>query len=95
MDAGMKKTALRMIPYGLYILTAKTGDDRVAASTVNWVTQTSFDPPLIVVVVKVDSSAHDTINETGAYMFFKPLGKESYSELVKPLHRFLGRLRHS
>ena len=46
MDAGMKKTALRMIPYGLYILTAKTGDNRVAASTVNWVTQTSREGEL-------------------------------------------------
>lgn len=61
-------------------------------STVNWVTQTSFDPPLIV---KVDSLAHDTINETGAYTLFTPLEKESHSELVKPLHRFLGIPRHS
>ena len=28
MDADMKETAFRMIPYGLYILTAKTGDGR-------------------------------------------------------------------
>jgi hypothetical protein len=38
MDANVKKTALRMIPYGLYVLTAKGKDDAVAAATVNWVT---------------------------------------------------------
>ena len=42
MDANAKKTALRMIPYGLYVLTAEDGDGTVAAATVNWVTQASF-----------------------------------------------------
>lgn len=41
MDADAKKTALRMIPYGLYVLTGEAGDGRVAAATVNWVTQAS------------------------------------------------------
>ena len=44
MNPDDKKTALRMIPYGLYVLTAKH-DDNTAAATVHWVTQTSFDPP--------------------------------------------------
>ena len=35
MDANAKKTALRMIPYGLYVLTAEAPDARVCASTVN------------------------------------------------------------
>ena len=42
----MKKTVLRMIPYGLYVLTAASGDEKFGAGTVNWVTQTSFDTPL-------------------------------------------------
>jgi flavin reductase (DIM6/NTAB) family NADH-FMN oxidoreductase RutF len=46
MDADAKKTALRMIPYGIYVLTVSDGGDGMAAATVNWVTQTSFDPPL-------------------------------------------------
>ena len=56
MDANAKKTALRMIPYGLYVLTAEAPDGRVCASTVNWVTQTAFEPPLLVVGVKADSA---------------------------------------
>ena len=45
MDADAKKTALRMIPYGLYVLTAENNGE-IAAATVNWVTQCSFQPPL-------------------------------------------------
>jgi len=68
MDANAKKTALRMIPYGLYVLTAadKSGG-RVAAATVNWVTQVAFEPPLVVVGVKTDSHAHPLIKETKAF----------------------------
>ena len=90
MDANAKKTALRMIPYGLYVLTAQGKDGRVAAATVNWVTQTAFVPPLLVVGVKADSGAHSLIKESKAFAlnilgkdhkdvaftFFKPLERE-------------------
>ena len=66
MDEAAKKTALRMIPYGIYILTAKSGND-VAAATVNWVTQTSFEPPLIVVAIKSDSGAYALIKKTQVF----------------------------
>jgi flavin reductase (DIM6/NTAB) family NADH-FMN oxidoreductase RutF len=89
MDANAKKTALRMIPYGLYVLTAQKGDE-VAAATVNWVTQASFEPPLVVVGVKADSHAHSLIKDTkafalnilgkgqnaAAFTFFKPAEKK-------------------
>ena len=90
MDADAKKTALRMIPYGIYVLTAEGKDGKVAASTVNWVTQTAFAPPLVVVGVKADSGAHAIIKESKvfalnmlgkdqkgqAFTFFKPLERE-------------------
>ena len=86
MDADKKKMALRMIPYGIYVLTAKAGDGDVSAATVNWVTQTSFDPPLVAVGVKADSGAYETLKKAGsfalnflgkgqqgaAFTFFKP-----------------------
>ena len=37
MDSDLKKTALRMIPYGLYVMTTETEDGRVSTATVNWV----------------------------------------------------------
>ena len=93
MDALAKKNALRMIPYGLYVLTGESKDGRVAASTVNWVTQASFEPPLVAVGVKADSGAHEvikqarafTLNVLGkgqqalAFAFFKSLEREGNS----------------
>ena len=86
MDQDAKKTALRMIPYGIYVLTADDGAGNVAAATVNWVTQTAFAPPLVVVGVKTDSGAYAVIKAAGkfalnmlgkdgkglAFTFFKP-----------------------
>ena len=67
MDEQAKKTALRMIPYGLYVLTSEAKDGRVVASTVNWVTQTSFAPPLVAVGVKADSAAHEVIKQSRVF----------------------------
>ncbi len=92
MDAQAKKTVLRMIPYGLYVLTAESKGN-VAASTVNWVTQASFEPPLVAVGVKAGSGAHALIKESKtfalnvlgkgqndmAFSFFKPLEREGDS----------------
>ena len=86
MNQDAKKTALRMIPYGIYVLTADDGKGGVAAAMVNWVTQTAFAPPLVVVGIKTDSGAYSivkstqnfTLNMLGkahkglAFTFFKP-----------------------
>jgi flavin reductase (DIM6/NTAB) family NADH-FMN oxidoreductase RutF len=66
MDPQAKKVALRAINYGLYVLTAIEGD-QVGAAGVNWLTQASFDPPLIAVAVKADSDSHAIIERTGAF----------------------------
>lgn len=93
MDADKKKTVLRMVPYGLYILTSEAKDGKVAAACINWVTQASFNPPLLVVGVKTDSLAHAVIKETGvfalnvlgknqgevAFTFFKSLERDGMS----------------
>ena len=55
MNSDHKKTVLRMIPYGIYVLTSDDGKGNISAATVNWVTQTAFAPPLVVVGVKTDS----------------------------------------
>jgi len=89
MDQDQKKTALRMIPYGLYVLTAEASDGRVSAATVNWVTQASFEPPLVAVGVKVDSHGHELIKETGSFAL-NVLGKGQQDEafgFFKPAER--------
>jgi len=73
-DPEAKKTALRMIPYGLYVLTTGSQGGPSAAATVNWVTQASFEPPLVAVGVKADSSGHQIIKDTQAFVL-NVLGK--------------------
>lgn len=74
MDEQAKKTALRMIPYGIYVMTAKTADGGIAAATVNWVTQTAFNPPLIAVGVKADSGTYAAV-KTSKQFVLNVLGK--------------------
>jgi flavin reductase (DIM6/NTAB) family NADH-FMN oxidoreductase RutF len=78
MDTNVKKTALRMIPYGLYVLTSESEAGAIAAATVTWVTQASFEPPLVVVAVKADSYIHGVIKEAKAFAL-NVLGKGQQS----------------
>ena len=63
MDEKAKKQALLMIPYGLFVLGAAHGGTATAA-TVNWVTQASFNPPLVVVGIKKDSGSHAMVKDS-------------------------------
>jgi flavin reductase (DIM6/NTAB) family NADH-FMN oxidoreductase RutF len=74
-DDDAKKTVLRMIPYGIYVLTASTEDGDVAAATVNWVTQASFSPPLVVVGVKAETHSHAVVAASGSFVL-NVLGKD-------------------
>ena len=78
MDANAKKITLRMIPYGIYVLTADDGKGNIAAATVNWVTQTAFAPPLVVVGVKTDSGAYQVIKVARSFAL-NMLGKDQKS----------------
>jgi flavin reductase (DIM6/NTAB) family NADH-FMN oxidoreductase RutF len=66
MDEKAKKQALLMIPYGLFVLGAADGGKQTAA-TINWATQASFDPPLVVIGLKKDSSSHAMVKESKAF----------------------------
>ena len=78
MNTDSKKTVLRMIPYGIYVLTADDAKGNVAAATVNWVTQTAFAPPLVIVGVKADSGTYKTVKAAQAFAL-NMLGKEHKS----------------
>src|SRR5215468_11162471 len=78
MNADAKKSVLRMIPYGIYVLTADDGKGNIAAATVNWVTQSAFAPPLVVLVVKADSGTYKTVKAAQAFAL-NMLGKEHQS----------------
>lgn len=66
MDVIAKKKALRMLSYGAYVVTAVAGGE-VAAGTVSWLSQASFEPPLIMAGVKADSRLHARIESSGAF----------------------------
>ena len=67
MDKKFRKEALRMFSYGVYILTSKFGDNYCAA-TVTWVSQASFEPPLISVCIKRDSASYAVVKERGEFL---------------------------
>jgi flavin reductase (DIM6/NTAB) family NADH-FMN oxidoreductase RutF len=101
MDADVKKTVLRMIPYGIYVLTAEDDAGNVGAATVNFVTQSSFDPPLVVLGVKADSgplhvmkaSGHFALNMLGkgqqemAFTFFRPAEHDGHTINGEPYQK--------
>jgi flavin reductase (DIM6/NTAB) family NADH-FMN oxidoreductase RutF len=60
LEEGPKKTALRMIPYGLFVMAARNGDE-IATATINWISQCSFHPPLVMIGVKADTHIHAVI----------------------------------
>jgi len=62
MDDDKRKEVLRMISYGVYVLTSKNGDD-YGSATVTWVSQASFDPPMISVCLKKNSGAYLVVKE--------------------------------
>ncbi len=58
-----KKTLLRKIPHGLFICGVCEGEE-VNGFTASWVTQGSFEPPLVVMAVRADGSSHGIIQRT-------------------------------
>lgn len=62
MNEAAKKTVLRHFPYGLYVVTVSHGDDD-HGMTANWVTQASFEPPMIAVAVENTSKTIGMIRD--------------------------------
>ncbi len=88
--------ALKKITYGFYILTSKKSgnelstrqDDYIAAGLVNWVSQGSFDPPLVTVAVQRQSNLHETIEKSRVFAI-NIIGKnerEMLSSFAKKSH---------
>jgi flavin reductase (DIM6/NTAB) family NADH-FMN oxidoreductase RutF len=60
LDPGAKKVVLRQFTYGLYAVTAAHDGER-GVFTANWLSQVSFDPPLVTLSVENDSATLDLI----------------------------------
>lgn len=66
-----RKKALRFFQYGMFILTAKAQHgfegSPYAASTVTWVSQASFEPPLIMLGLRKDSWTNEAVRQTSFF----------------------------
>ncbi len=85
MDPAAKKHALRLVPYGLYLAGSRHADGHTAVSLVSWFTQTSFDPPLVVLGMHKDGEAFKGVKETGV-LALSLLGS-TQKDLVKPFFK--------
>lgn len=66
MDETQRKKALRMVPYGLYLMGVRQGDT-LNAFVASWVTQVSFKPPMLVVGVKRDAHSNAMVHDARVF----------------------------
>lgn len=66
MDVNAKKSALRGISYGLYIVGTKD-DSGANGFAGNWLTQTSFEPPLVALAAKAGTRSQQQIAASGVF----------------------------
>ena len=66
LDQQAKKTVLRQFTYGLVAVTAEHDGER-GVFTANWLSQASFEPPLVMLSVERDSSTLPLIRASGRF----------------------------
>ena len=89
-----KKILLRKIPHGLFICGVRDEErDEVNGFTASWVTQGSFNPPLVVMAVRAEGSSHEIINSTEKFSlnFLRSDQKDLAAIFFKPQKALGGR----
>jgi flavin reductase (DIM6/NTAB) family NADH-FMN oxidoreductase RutF len=76
--------ALRQLPYGIYIL-GVAADGEMNAMAASWVSQCSFEPPLLMVAVRKDTRTYDLI-KAGRSFTLNLLDKKDL-EIVRALEK--------
>ncbi len=87
MDPEIKKKALRKIVHGVYVVGVK-GKGTLNAFTATWVTQVSFQPPLVVLGVRKDGLSFEMIEATRGFVinFLGSHQKKLAQHFLKPAH---------
>src|SRR5258708_11593905 len=67
MDPQLKKQVLRTFTYGLYAVSC-ADDGEVNAFTANWLSQVSFDPPLVAVSIENNTKSLPMILRSRAFI---------------------------
>ena len=77
---------LRQMPYGLYAIGVRgNGDGAMDALAASWVTQCSFDPPLVMVAMRKPSRSYDLV-KTGKVFSLNLLDKKE-RRIIRTLER--------
>ena len=85
MNEKYRQQSLRMFSYGVYILSS-VNEGEYCVSTITWVSQASFEPPMISVCIKRNSASYDIVKKRGEFILHL-LGdnqKELASTFFKP-----------
>ncbi len=91
---------LRNLPYGLYAVGVRGKEDGgLNALVASWVTQCSFDPPLLLVAIRKGTRSCDLLRQGQAFSvnLIDKNERRLARELVKPAHRVgdkLGAVSH-
>ena len=88
MDRETRKTVLRKIPYGLYVIGVKRGEE-VNAFTGSWFSQTSMEPPLVMLGVSKKSLSLEMIRASKVFSvnFLLKSQQELAEHFIKPASR--------
>lgn len=78
-----KEDVLEKITYGFHIVTTRASSqelstrnrDYIAAGTISWAMQSSFEPPMVTIAVAKDSDLNETIPKAGSFAL-NILGKD-------------------
>jgi len=85
-----KHEVLRSLPYGLYVvaLQRSSGEDPNAL-VVSWLTQCSFEPPLLLLALRRDSSSLEILKDGKAFSvnLIDELDHDLARRFVRPAHR--------
>ena len=88
MERETRKTVLRKIPYGLYVIGVKRGEE-INAFTGSWFSQASLEPPLVMLGVSKKSLSLEMIQVSKVFSvnFLLKSQKDLAEHFVKPAHR--------
>ena len=65
MDESLKRSVLRKLPYGMSVMTAVGAGGMPAASTLTWISQCSFHPPLVMIAIQKTTRMHEEVLASG------------------------------
>ena len=67
MNEKYRQQSLRMFSYGVYILSS-VNEGEYCVSTITWVSQASFEPPMISVCIKRNSASYEIVKKRGEFI---------------------------